>query len=108
MNLEQFDVQAEIVGVVGHVKQWGPAAEEKSAIQAQFFYPFMQLPEKLMPLVANGVAVVVRANGDPAAIMGQVRAAIRELDPREVIYNVETMEELWQQSKQSEREVAKK
>ena len=91
-------LQFEIVGVVGHVKQWGPAADEKSTIRAQFFYPFMQLPEKLMPLVANGVAVVVRAHGDPTAIMRQVRAAIRELDPREVIYNVETMEELWSSS----------
>jgi len=98
VNLEQFDVQAEIVGVVGHVKQWGPGADEKSTIEAQFFYPFMQLPEKLMPLVANGVAVVVRTNGDPAAIMGQVRAAIREIDPREVIYNVQTMEDLWSSS----------
>jgi len=98
VNLAEFDVQAEIVGVVGHVKQWGPGADEKSAIQAQFFYPFMQLPEKIMPLVANGVAVVVRTNADPAAIMGQVRAAIKELDPREVIYNVQTMEDLWSSS----------
>jgi predicted permease len=98
VNLEQFDVKAEIVGVVGHVKQWGPGADEKSVIEAQFFYPFMQLPEKVMPLVANGVAVVVRTNGDPAAIMGQIRAAIRDLDPREVIYNVQTMEDLWSSS----------
>jgi len=98
VNLEQFDVQAEIVGVVGHVKQWGPGADEKSTIEAQFFYPFMQLPEKIMPLVANGVAVVVRTNGEPASIIGQVRAAIRELDPREVIYNVQTMEDLWSSS----------
>lgn len=98
VNLEQFDVQAEIVGVVGHVKQWGPGADEKSVIEAQFFYPFMQLPEKVMPLVASGVAVVVRTNGNPAAIMGQVRAAIRDLDPGEVIYNVQTMEDLWSSS----------
>ncbi|HWC18594.1 MAG TPA: FtsX-like permease family protein, partial [Terriglobales bacterium] len=98
VNLEQFDVQAEIVGVVGHLKQWGPADDEKSTIQPQFFYPFMQLPEKIMPLVANGVAVVVRMNGDPAALMGLVREAIRELDPREVIYNVQTMEDLWSSS----------
>jgi ABC-type antimicrobial peptide transport system permease subunit len=58
----------------------------------------MQLPEKLMPLVANGVAVVARTKGDPTAIMGPVRAAIRELDPREVIYNVQTMEDLWSSS----------
>ena len=53
VHLEQFNVQAEIVGVVGHIKQWGPGADQKSAVEAQFFYPFMQLPEKLMPLAAG-------------------------------------------------------
>ena len=42
VHLEQFNVQAEIVGVVGHVRQWGPGTDAKSAIEAQFFYPFMQ------------------------------------------------------------------
>jgi predicted permease len=94
VNLEQFNVQAEIVGVVGHIKQWGPGGDAKSAIEAQFFYPFMQLPEKLMPMVASAVAVVVRTHGDPAAIIGPVRRAVEELDPREVIYAVQTMNEV--------------
>src|SRR5579859_20375 len=72
VHLEQFNVQAEIVGVVRHIKQWGPGGDPKSAIEAQFFYPFMQLPEKLMAMVANGVAVVLRTEGDPAGVMGQV------------------------------------
>lgn len=98
VSLTQLNVQAEIVGVVGHVKQWGPGADAKSAIEAQFFYPFMQIPERLMPMVAGGVAVVVRASGDPAGVMDPIRAAIRELDSREVIYNVETMEDVWSSS----------
>jgi ABC-type antimicrobial peptide transport system permease subunit len=80
------------------VKQWGPGSDAKSAIEAQFFYPFMQIPEKLMPMVAGGVAVVVRTSGDPTAIMNPIRAAIRELDPRDVIYNVQTMENVWASS----------
>ncbi|MGE5325171.1 MAG: ABC transporter permease [Actinomycetota bacterium] len=91
VHLEQFNVDAEIVGVVGHVRQWGPGTDSKSAIEAQFFYPFMQLPEKLMPLAAGAVAVVLRTQGDPAAIMGPVRRAVVQLDPREVVYSVETM-----------------
>ena len=90
--LTQFNVQAEIVGVVGHIKQWGLGADAKSAVEAQFYYPFMQLPEKLMPMVADAVAVVLRTEGDPAAIMGQVRRAVYETDPREVIYSVQTMD----------------
>jgi predicted permease len=94
INLADFNVQAEIVGVVGHVKQWGLDADAKSAIEAQFDYPFMQLPEKLMPLAADAVAVVLRTEGDPTAVMGSVRRAVEEIDPREVVYNVQTMDEV--------------
>jgi predicted permease len=94
INLAVFNVQAEIVGVVGHVKQWGLDADAKSAIQAQFDYPFMQLPERLMPLVADSVAVVLRTGGDPTAVMATVRRAVQEIDSREVIYNVQTMDEV--------------
>jgi predicted permease len=94
IHLATFDVTVEIVGVVGHVKQWGLDADSKSAIKAQLDYPFMQLPEKLMAMVADSVAVVVRTEGDPTAVMGSVRRAVEEVDPREVIYNVRTMDEV--------------
>jgi predicted permease len=94
INFAGFNVQAEIVGVVGHVKQWGLDADAKSAIEAQFDYPFMQLPEKLMPLAADAVAVVLRTEGDPTAVMGFVRRAVAEIDPREVVYNVQTMNDV--------------
>jgi predicted permease len=94
VNLALFGVQAEVVGVAGHVKQWGLDADAKAAIQAQFYYSFMQLPDKLMPLAATGVAVVLRTQGDPTAVMGSVRRAVEEIDPGEVVYNVETMDEV--------------
>jgi predicted permease len=90
--LTQFNVEAEIVGVVGHIRQWGLGSDAKSAVEAQFYYPFMQLPEKIMPLVADAVAVVLRTQGDPAAIMGPVRRAVYETDPREVVYGVQTLD----------------
>ncbi|MGH9864340.1 MAG: ADOP family duplicated permease, partial [Candidatus Acidiferrales bacterium] len=86
VNFGGFGVQAEIVGVVGHIKQWGLDADAKSAIEAQFYYPFMQLPEKLMPLAASGVAVVLRTQGDPSATVGSVRHAVEQIDPRIVVY----------------------
>ncbi len=92
VHLALFNVEAEIVGVVSHVKQLGLDTDASSAIQAQFDYPFMQLPEKLMPLAADSVAVVLRTQGDPTAVMGSVRRAVEEVDPREVIYGVQTMD----------------
>lgn len=94
VNLTEFNVQAEIVGVVAHVKQYALDADPPGALQAQFFYPFMQIPEKVMPLVAKSVAVVLRTRGDPTSIMGQVRETVREIDPRDVIYNVQTMDDV--------------
>jgi predicted permease len=98
IHLAYFGVTAEIVGVVGHVKQWGLDADPKSAIEAQFDYPFMQLPEKLMPLAADAVAVVLRTEGAPTLVMDSVRRAVAEIDPREVVYNVKTMDEVVENS----------
>ena len=94
LNFTEFNVQAEVVGVVGHVKQYGLDNDPAGTIQAQFFYPFMQLPEKLMPLVAKSVAVVLRTQGDPTTVMGQVRETVKAIDPRQVIYNVQTMDDV--------------
>jgi ABC-type lipoprotein release transport system permease subunit len=94
IHIDGFDVEAEIVGVVGHIRQWGPGNDPKTAIEAQFFYPFMQLPPKLMRLVANGVAVVLRVKSDPASITGFVRDAVTEFDSGAVIYAEETMNDV--------------
>ena len=94
VHLATFGVEAEIVGVVDHVRQWGLDADAASAIEAQFYFPFMQLPDKIMRLAATGVAVVLRTTGDPATVMGPVRQAVAQLDPRDVIYNVSTMRDV--------------
>ena len=94
INLALFNVQPEIVGVVGHVKQWGIDVDETSKIQPQFDYPFMQLPEKLMSMTTDAVAVVLRTEGDPNAVMVSVRRAVADVDPREVVYNVQTMDDV--------------
>jgi ABC-type antimicrobial peptide transport system permease subunit len=47
-----------------------------------------------MPLVADSVAVVLRTDGNPEAAMAFVREAVKELDRRDVIYNVQTMDEV--------------
>lgn len=94
IHFATFGVEAEIVGVVGHIKQWGIDSDSKAAIQAQYEYPFMQSPERLMPLLAEAVAVVLRTDGDPTAVMGHVREAVHNLDSRDVVYNVQTLEDV--------------
>ena len=94
VNIALFGVQARIVGVIDHVQQWGPGGDSRAAVEAQFEYPFMQLPKQMMPLVADADSVVLRTKGDPQAVMPAVRRAVRELDPREIIYEVETLDDV--------------
>ena len=94
INIAGFDVRAEIVGVVGHVKQWGLGTDPASAVEGQIYYPFMQLPEKLMPLAAGGVAVVLRVRGAPGAVVAAVRQAINTVEPGDVVYDVKGLDEV--------------
>lgn len=94
IDITGFDVQAEIVGVVGHVKQWGLGADPASAVEGQIYYPFMQLPEKLMPLAANGVAVVLRTRGAPGPVVAAVRRAVGTVEPGDVIYDVKGLDDI--------------
>jgi predicted permease len=103
VHIAGFDVEAEIVGVVGHIRQWGPGNDAKSAIEAQFFYPFMQLPPNLMRLAANGVAVVLRTQADPASMIEPVRNAVAVFNPGAVIYAEETMNDVISKSQAARR-----
>ena len=98
IHIEEFDVEAEIVGVVGHIRQWGPGTDARGSVEAEFYYPFMQVPPKLIPLVADGTAVVLRTHEDPSAVMVSVRRAVSELDPGAVVYAVETMDDVLSKS----------
>ncbi len=94
INIGGFEVQAQIVGVVGHIRQWRLDGDPSSAVEAQVYYPFMQLPEKIMPLAANAVAVVLRTRGDPAAAMNAVRKAVHAVEPGGVVYAAQTMDDV--------------
>jgi predicted permease len=94
INITGFDVRAEIVGVVRHVKQWGLGTDPASAVEGQIYYPFMQLPEKLMPLAAGGVAVVLRTRSRPGPVVADVRRAVNTVEPGDVIYDVKTFDDI--------------
>ena len=59
-NFDLLNITAEIVGVVGHVKQWGLDTDSTFSVQAQGYTPIAQIPDQFMPLAGRGVRVVVR------------------------------------------------
>ncbi len=93
LHLDKTEQTTEIVGVIGHVKQWGLDSDDQQALRAELYTPFMQLPEEAMSQAGSGIGVLLRSE-NPANVVASVRAANREMSSEQVIYGVETMNEV--------------
>jgi len=96
INLDDDQGFYEIIGVVGHVKQWGIDSDHTQSLQAQLYLPFRGLTDD--EISTDGVGVVVRADersGPPGpAFFGSIRNAIRSHNSQNVISNAQTMNEV--------------
>ncbi len=87
-----------IVGVVKHVKHYGPSEEGR----VELFRPFNQFaiaPDSPLlrgqPLnYPRSMSLAVRANADPVALTNSIRGAVREIDPDLPVSFVQTMNEI--------------
>ena len=92
INLSILDVQAEIIGVAGHVKQWGLDENAKSPVLAQAYFPMMQIPDRFMPLLSKGADMFVRTQGSPDVLTPAIRHAIGQMNSQQVMYGAESMD----------------
>jgi putative ABC transport system permease protein len=90
----QEDMQAEIVGVAAHTKQWGLDSDDTERLRAQLYFPFMQLPDHLMALAPIGMRVVVRSRGSAPGIFESIRHTVQQKNSEQVVSGVQTMEEI--------------
>src|SRR5271157_681907 len=90
--------EAEIVGIVGHVKQWGLDSDDSQSLRAQLYFPYMQLPDAAMALSWSGTGGMVRFDGPAAAITQSIRTALRNMNNEQVVFDIQTMDEIIAQS----------
>jgi predicted permease len=83
-----------IVGVVGHVRHWGLAADDQSALRAQFYYPFAQVADTLLPRWSQLMSLAVRTNIAPLNVVEPLRREVRGASGDQVLYQVRTMDQL--------------
>ena len=83
-----FNVTAEIVGVVGHVKQWGLDEDSASPVQAQCYFNLAQIPDQFVPLMSANAGFVVRTAGPPLAQVGAIRHALDQINTQQVMYDI--------------------
>ncbi|MGH9936020.1 MAG: ABC transporter permease, partial [Blastocatellia bacterium] len=93
VNLDGAREPFQIVGVVGHVKQWSLDADDRESLQAQLYLAFRQLGGN-----PSGVGVVARAEGAAgkaeAALFDSVRRVVQSQHKENVIFGPQTMNEV--------------
>jgi predicted permease len=95
LYMDVFDPDpAEIVGVVGHVKQWSLDRDDSEAVQAQVYVAFMQLGDPIMKLTAPGAGAVVRASGPAPGLFDSLRHVSAQMSSQQVISGAESMDEI--------------
>jgi len=83
-----------IVGVVGHVRHWGLAGDDRSRVRDQMYYPFAQVPGSLLRLFSSFMSVAVRTRTSPSTIEEPLRVALRGAAGDQALYDVRTMEQV--------------
>jgi putative ABC transport system permease protein len=87
--------RAEIVGIVGHVKQWGLDTDDTEQLRAQLYFPYMQLPDEAMdPSSWSGTGALVRFDAKTAVSAEAIRATLKKLSGEHVVYQPQTMNEI--------------
>ncbi|HEU4387240.1 MAG TPA: ABC transporter permease, partial [Blastocatellia bacterium] len=92
---------AEVVGVVAHVKQFGLDAVER--VQMQLYSPFNQGPNEGLASLAPRMNLIVRTTTDPLTVIAAVRREVQAINPNQPVYNVSTMERSLSQSLATQR-----
>jgi predicted permease len=87
-------VPLRIIGVVGHVRHWGLASDDRSRVRDQMYYPFAQVPDFLVRLFSSFMSIAVRTRVAPTTALASLAPALRGAAGDQALYDVHTMEEL--------------
>ena len=88
-NLPEGQYSQEIIGVVGHVKQWSLDADEEQSLQAQLYEPFRQVQ-----MGWSGLGVVVRSDDGRSIPFDSIRNVVQNHNKQNVITRPQTMNEV--------------
>ncbi|HYK91267.1 MAG TPA: ABC transporter permease [Acidobacteriota bacterium] len=83
-----------VVGVVGHVRYYGPAGDDRAKVRAQLYYPLAQVPDRYLRRWSELMSIAVRTSVPPLNLVESLRREVRGATGDQVIYEIRTMEQL--------------
>jgi predicted permease len=86
--------QAQVVGVVGHVRHWGLAGDDQADVRDEIYYPLAYMPDRLMKFFSSVLSLSVRTDVAPLSVVEPLRHELQGSAGDQVLYQIHTMEEL--------------
>ncbi len=95
INLDGYDQQATVIGVAGHVMQWGLDNDAAFPLHTQIYLSFLQETDGEMSFQNGlGTDVVIRSRGASSSAMSDIERALRLMDRQQVVYGAATMNQI--------------
>jgi len=90
--LDHPDRRVEIVGVVGHAKQWSLDTDDVNPLRAELYTSWPQAPDEFVRLTPSGTSAAIRFTGTSANATAAIRNTFRQMSNDQIIYYSHTME----------------
>jgi predicted permease len=86
----------QVVGVVGHVNQWGLDSDALQPLRAQIYLPCMQMPDSYISTVpgGGGTFILLRTDGQVPSLLDSLRRVSQQMSGDQVIHSVQTMDSI--------------
>jgi len=76
------------------VRHWGLAEDDQAQVRDQIYYPFAQIPDRLMHLFSSFMSLTARTTVPPLSLVEMLRHELRGASGDQSLYEVHTMEQL--------------
>jgi len=93
LDLVTDGTRVQIVGVVGHVNQWGLDSDLTQSLRAQLYLNCLQMSDDYMANVpgGGGTFLMVRSDQPLPALLDSLRRTNQQINSEQVIYQPQTM-----------------
>jgi predicted permease len=105
LHLELIGSEVEIVGVVGHVVQWGLDTDAQQNVRAELYLPMQQMPDGVVAALGgvSSMSYVLRTATPVGEIGTTVKRRLADFNARMAVSDLESMEQVVADSLQQRR-----
>jgi putative ABC transport system permease protein len=84
----------EIVGVAGHVEQWGVDAKDRGSVRVELYTLAPQIADTWLGDAVKGAGIVVRTQAPDYPSVDAIRSALQQMNSEQAAYDFEPMDQV--------------